>query len=396
MAGLIALVFGYVLSQFYRSFLAVMTPALINDLGATNIDLARASGMWFFTFALMQFAVGVGLDRFGPRRTTSWMLGVAGGGGIFLFAGAQSPLMIVIAMGLIGVGCAPVLMASLYIFVNRYTPARFAFLTSVVVGIGNVGNIVSASPMALANETFGWRAVVAAIGVFTVIVAIAIAVFVKDPERPDKHINSGFSGFIELLRMRVLWPIIPIMLVAYSVAAGIRGLWLGPFLADVYGGDALLIGKVSLYMAIAMTAGTFLYGPLDTIFNTRKWVVVGGIFLVIAALCYATVNPLVGVVQLTIAFVIIGAAASTYGVIMAHGKSYLPKHLAGRGVTLLNFFSIGGASLMQIISGYVTELSADANAPQVMYQNLFGFYAIVLIIAIAIYLFSHNAKPKEA
>ena len=60
---MICLVLGYVLSQFYRAFLAVLTPALEADLGATSGDLAFASGLWFLTFAIMQIPVGEALDR---------------------------------------------------------------------------------------------------------------------------------------------------------------------------------------------------------------------------------------------------------------------------------------------------------------------------------------------
>ena len=111
MAGIAALALAYVLSQFYRSFLAVLAPALIQDLGATKADLSEASGAWFIAFALMQFFVGVSLDRFGPRLTAAVMLGVAGGGGALLFAAATAPWMITLAMVLIGIGCAPAMRA---------------------------------------------------------------------------------------------------------------------------------------------------------------------------------------------------------------------------------------------------------------------------------------------
>ena len=71
MAGIAALAIGYVLSQFYRSFMAVLTPVLTGELGMTKVELSAASGAWFIAFALMQFAVGVSLDRLGPRRTAS-------------------------------------------------------------------------------------------------------------------------------------------------------------------------------------------------------------------------------------------------------------------------------------------------------------------------------------
>ncbi len=66
-AGIAALILAYVLSQFYRAFLAVLSPVLKADLGLTADDLAAASGLWFLAFALMQIPVGEALDRIGPR-----------------------------------------------------------------------------------------------------------------------------------------------------------------------------------------------------------------------------------------------------------------------------------------------------------------------------------------
>ncbi|MDA3887792.1 MAG: MFS transporter, partial [Allgaiera sp.] len=74
--GVVFLVLGYVLSQFYRAFLAVMAPFLIRDLGVTAESLARASGLWFVAFALAQLPVGWALDRIGPRLTAAVPLAV--------------------------------------------------------------------------------------------------------------------------------------------------------------------------------------------------------------------------------------------------------------------------------------------------------------------------------
>ena len=78
---LILLCFAYVLSQFYRAFLAVLTEVLERDVGASPEDLATASGLWFLAFAAMQIPVGWALDKVGPRRTASVLLLIGGGGG---------------------------------------------------------------------------------------------------------------------------------------------------------------------------------------------------------------------------------------------------------------------------------------------------------------------------
>lgn len=155
--GIISLIIAYVLSQFYRAFLAVMTPALKADLGASPEDLARASGAWFLIFALMQIPVGWLLDHVGPKRVASTLLALGGGGGALLFAHAGSPDHVLYAMMLIGVGCSPVLMASYFIFARTYSPRVFSTMAGMVIGIGALGNIAGALPLALAVESFGWR-----------------------------------------------------------------------------------------------------------------------------------------------------------------------------------------------------------------------------------------------
>ena len=99
-ATLIILTLAYVLSQFYRAFLAVMAPQLGVDIGAGPAELASASGMWFIVFALMQIPIGELLDRIGPRLTASVMFAIGGAGGAAVFAMAQVPWHVSLAMGL--------------------------------------------------------------------------------------------------------------------------------------------------------------------------------------------------------------------------------------------------------------------------------------------------------
>ncbi len=398
MTGIAALAATYILSQFYRSFLAVLTPSLAADIGATKSDLSLASGFWFIAFALMQFIVGVSLDRFGPRRTVSLLLGVFGAGGALLFALASAPWMIVLAMVMIGIGCSPVLMASYYIFAKTYPPARFAVLASWIVAVGMIGNVVGSSPLAHAADLFGWRAVMLGLGFVTFIGAVLLYLTIHDPDRGSEHglPDAGFSGYLTLIRMPVLWFILPMMLVNYVAAAGIRGLWAGPYLADVYGADELAIGSVTFYMALAMVAGSFVYGPLDSILGTRKWVVVGGNAICGAVLGWLAVNPQTTVEATTISLVLIGLTGSSFAVMMAHGRAFFPPHMTGRGVTLMNFFGIGGVGLMQVVTGGIVTMGTDPVVPEAAYSDLFGFYALVIAGALAIYLFSKDMKPERA
>jgi len=393
MPGLISLAIAYVLSQFYRSFLAVLTPQLTSELGADKGDLSLASGLWFIAFGLMQFIVGVGLDRYGPRRTAGVIFGFAGTAGAIVFATAQSPTAIVVAMTLFGIGCSPVLMASLFIFAQRFEMRQFAIMTSWFVAFGNLGNVIGASPMAAAVDAYGWRTVMGGLGAFTFVIALGIFFLVRDP-KVDSPANSGLSGYITLFKSKILWAIMLMTLVCYAPVAGIRGLWTGPYLADIFNADSLQIGSVTLWMAIAMIVGSVMYGPLDKLFNTRKWVIFTGNAIVLCVLSYFVFDPTPTLFVATTLFVVLGIFGTSYGVLMAHGRAFLPGHLVGRGVTLINFCSIFGAGLMQFITGRIVDAQDDTGSPAT-YQILFGTYAAVLLVALVVYLTSKDAPPNS-
>lgn len=393
MAGIASLTIAYLLSQFFRTFLAVLTPALSSEIGATKADLSAASGAFFLAFALSQFPIGVALDRIGPRLTASTLLAGGAGLGTLAFALASQPWMIVAAMALIGIGCAPVLMASLYIFARLYPAARFAMLASWTVALGTAGNVIGAAPLALAAAEFGWRPVMGALGVVSVAIAGVVAALVRDPPKPAADAMQQ-GGYGELLSLRVLWALIPLTTVAYAASVSIRGLWVGPFLTDVHGAGSLEIGNVTLVMALSMAAGAFVYGPLDQIFGTRKWVAVVGTAICIACLVFLGLFPRSSVVAVTVALAVLGLSGGTYGLLMAHARAFFPPYLIGRGVTLMNFFAIGGAGLMQFVTGAVVTASIVPGDPVAAYAALFLFVAAVLAVGWLIYLVSRDAPPK--
>lgn len=386
--GLILLALAYVLSQFFRAFLAVLTAPLEADLGLGPDVLATASGLWFLSFAVMQIPVGWSLDTLGPRRTAGWLLLVGGCGGAALFALAQSAIHIHIAMILIGVGCSPVLMASFYIFARTFPPSRFATLAALMIGIGTVGNLISSYPMAFAAETIGWRAAMWVLALGCGAVALGIFATVRDPEKP---MDEARGSLLDLLRMPALWLLLPIMFVNYAPIGAVRGLWIGPYLTDVFGMTVSQIGIATLAMSIAMIFGTLAYGPLDRILGTRKWVAFGGnamtAALLVVLVVFGDTHPWLSVVIMAT----IGFFGASFPVIIAHARGFFPAHLTGRGVTLMNLFGIGGVGMMQFASGriHTSWSGGSADAP---YVAIFAFLAISLAGGLVIYGFSRDTK----
>ncbi|MCZ8152891.1 MAG: MFS transporter, partial [Rhodobacteraceae bacterium] len=368
------------------AFLAVLAPVLEVEIGAGAEDLAAASGLWFLVFAAMQIPVGSALDRVGPRRTAAVLLGVGGAGGAAVFAMAQGPGAVTLAMALIGVGCAPVLMASYYIFARTYSAAVFGTLAGVMIGVGSMGNIASSLPLAAAVEAFGWRQTLWGLAGVTLAVALALGLLVRDPPKVE---GAGKGSLLDLLRMPALWPVLIMMAVCYAPAAGLRGLWVGPYYADVFGADAAAIGVATLVMGGAMVAGNFAYGPLDRVLGTRKWLIFGGNLGVLVCLIGLWVMPEAGG-WLTLGLLAgLGFFGASFPMVMAHGRAFFPPHLVGRGVTLLNLFGIGAVGIAQGATGRI-HTALDGGAAAAPYQGIFAFFAITLAAGMVVYLFSRD------
>lgn len=389
---------AYILSQFYRSFLAVIAPELARDIGLTPADLARMSAIWFGAFAIAQFPVGWALDRFGPRRTVPLIM-TAAAVGAFLFAGSTTPAGCSAAMALIGIGCSPIYMGALYVFGRTYPPERFALLCSWLLGIGSSGNLLAATPLAYAAEQYGWRSAFLAIGAVTAVTMAITFWLVEDPPRlasPSSGKTVGFvAGLAEILAIRPLWLILPMVTISYAIIAAERGLWAGPYFAEVHGLGPVDRGNAVLIFAIAMSLGALIYGPLDLAIKARKWLVVGGSVISAAALAALAAWPGPPVSVATALLATLGAAGTTYGLLMAHGRAFLPDHLLGRGITVLNFLFIGGGVVVQLLSGAAAQAMREAGAqPGQIYAAIHLGFAVALIAVTAIYAFSHEKKSS--
>ncbi len=389
-AGLAALVLAYVLSQFFRAFLAVLAPALGADLGATPEDLAFASGLWFAAFAAMQIPIGLGLDRFGPRRTSGLLFGFGAAGGAALFATAGSPAALIAAMALIGAGCGPVLISSLYIFARTFPPAMFATLGAGLIGVGSAGNLASAAPLAWVADALGWRGALWGLAALSLAVGAAMLVFIRDPARAPAP-PAGGGGFGAILRQPALWLLVPMIAINYAPAAGVRGLWAGPYLGEVFGRDAAGIGAVTLWMAVAMILGNFAYGPLDRLLGTRKWVVLGGNLLAAACLLALAAWPARSVPFAGAMLAGLGFFGASYAMVFAHAKAWFPPHLTGRGVSVVNLISIGGVALLQVATGRVyAAVAAEGGPPEAPFRAIFLCVGLLAVAGCASYAFTRD------
>ena len=160
-------------------------------------------------------------------------------------------------------------------------PKIFASLAAIMIGVGSLGNLAGAAPPCSCSRTNRLAFFYAISWLVKYTVICWFILFCQKPRKSRKNFDKG--SFFDLLKIRQLWFIFPLVLIHYAPVAGIRGLWIGPYINDnFYSASNLAFATTA--MSLAMIAGTFAYGPMDRIFGTRKWIIFIGSSLSLVSL----------------------------------------------------------------------------------------------------------------
>lgn len=393
----LALILAYILSIFYRSFLSVIATPLMADLRIGPAELGAMSSAWFITFAVMQFPVGWALDRIGPRITVTACMAV-GAVGAVLFAQAPSAGLATLAMSLLGVGFSPVFMAALYLFARSGPPGSFAGLASLFIGLGSLGNLLGAAPLSRAADSFGWRPTMLGVATLFIVALALAALLLRDPppaETGASRDDGVIAGLSAIIRIRALWLLAPLTFFGYAILVTTRGLWVAPFLEQVNGLDRAMQGNGAFAMAVAMTAGAFVFAYAEKRLGGPKPTVLWSTLLTASLFGALALSGHLGGLWAIALFSAIGVAGFSYAILMAHARQFFPENLIGRGMTTMNFLFIAGASAVQIGSGRFIAAEREAGlAPATVFANLHWAFAALLAVSVVIYVLA-PAKPPQ-
>ena len=399
-----ALAAGYSTSQFYRASPAVIAPDLMRELSLSAETIGGVTGLFFLAFGLVQLPVGIMLDRLGPRVTMSCLM-LAAVAGAAVFAAAESAATLGAGRSLMGIGCAAGLMGSMVVLGRWFPPAKFATLSGLLMGIGSIGVLMAASPLALAAGGIGWRGAFLAAAAVTAALAVLVYAVVRDAPEGQERLSEAsresprpvLQGVLAVMRDRRLWRIIAMQLTIYPSVMTVAGLWAGPYLADVHGLDTEARGEVLNLLFGALVISPILFGPLDRIFNTRKRVVVASACTLSATLLALALWPGPALWQAVALLLIIGIASPGSLVLHAHARSTLPERFVGRGMTLQNMAAMGGIFLLQWASGGIIGLFEPESGatPEAAYRAAFGFLGVMLLLSLAVYAGAKDVKPGE-
>lgn len=382
-------VVAYFFSYFYRSANAVIADDLSRDLGLGPEQLGLMTSLFFLAFAAAQVPLGAALDRFGARYVTSGLM-LSGVLGSILFGLAESFTALAVARALIGLGMAGVLMGSLKAFSGWFPPRQFATVSGLFLGLGSLGALAAATPLAALNEAVGWRAVFLGGAVLILVTAVAIAAFgrpapalTKTPRRAASDASPG-----GVFRSPVFWRI---GLLGFAVTGSMfafQGLWAGPYLADRIGLPPLATGNLLLLLGIGVSGGYMVIGWLADRLGLPKVTIAGSLGMLATQLTLAFFPAGAPTVLLAVLFFLFGFFGSFSVLFFAHVRLAFPLHMTGRAITAVNLLGIGGSALLQWLLGIVIGLFArdeSGGYPPEAYTATFLLTSVLIALALIYY-----------
>ena len=97
------------------------------------------------------------------------------------------------------------------------------------------------------------------------------------------------------------------------------------------------------------------------------------------------------------AILVVGYGIACSTMVMAHARGLFPDRLIGRGMATVNATVMLGVACMQTLSGVILgwfEPLASGARSEVAYRSLFGFMAVVLVVAVSVYSRAPDVKPR--
>lgn len=386
---------------FLRGSLGILGPDLTREMHLTPAMLSAVASSFFFAYAAMQLPTGMLLDRFGPRFTLSALL-LFTTAGAALFALSESAGGLIAARVLMGIGCAGSFTGAFYVL-NRWVPAHKVVTQSGILNsISSVGALCATTPLAALVAWIGWRDSYWLFTAGVLLLVVTVGMIVRDappgqdaPSSKGETLGHVFRGVADAMRQPGMMRMI-VVGVPLAAQPTLLGAWAAPYLRDVYALDSIARGNVLLVMAVCSMFGHVIYGFLARTFNTIKWVIVGGMCLILVSTAVLAILPKPPLTLVIGLFAVIAISAMYPMMAFAHSRGLVPPHLVGRGLAVTNTGIMTAIAVSQMLFGTIVGLfPTDGTAsPDIAYRAGFAMLSGLALLAVVIYAPVRDSRPK--
>ncbi|MFM7295510.1 MAG: MFS transporter [Burkholderiales bacterium] len=357
----------YFIGFYQRVAPAVITAELSQAFNLTAAGLGNLSAFYFYSYVAMQIPTGLLADRYGPRILLTCGAAIAACG-TAVFAMAQDVFLANTGRLMIGGSVGVAFVAMLKLSAHWMPTRQFALASAVALAVGVFGAVAAGAPLRLLVDAFGWRNIMWASAVCTLLIACAAWLVVRDDPADRQYVSysshhtrdngqSVWAGLVEVLSYRNTVLLFFLSGSMTGLVLTFAGLWGVPFLTTQYGLTQTFAAGLCSTMMVAWALGTLVFSTLSDRIGKRRPLYIGGVIAALALWSALIYTKLPSTPMLATLVAGIGFCAGSFIISFAFAKESVPARLAGTASGVANMGVIAGPMLLQPLVGVVLDRS---------------------------------------
>ena len=338
----------------------VLTHQMMSALHIGASGLGILSGIYFYTYLIMQIPAGLLYDRFTMRYVISLPL-VITVAGMALFASMDSVLAGCAARLLIGFGTAFAFISATRVAADIFDKKTFPILVGFIYVLASLGGLFAQVPLVSLTHAFGWRGALWVLAVAGIVLLVLIWAFVRYEEAKTFRKHRVYDepvgqSLAKVVRCPQSWWIGVVSLCTWGPMAVFASLWGVPFLMRTYAmpkHDAALWMSI-LWIGFAIAAPTI--GWVSNVMRSRRWpLVMLSLLGFVASACLLFGLPHHHSMAI-VCMILFGVACSAQPLSYTLIKENHAHHNTATAVSFNNMAAILAGALFQPISGWLIDL----------------------------------------
>ncbi len=376
----------------------VMVSKLMHTFNLTSESMGGLAAFYFYAYLLMQFPVGILLDRFNPRYLISGAIIICASGAL-LFSQAVHLPNAQLGRILIGIGGAFSAVGAMKIISIWFPPKRFALISGLMMTMAMLGAIAGSAPLSYLVDHLGWRHAMRFAAAGGLLLAIVIFIFIRDKKTPshaaEKTSFKTFGqGISKLLRNKQSWLISIYSGLAFAPISAFAGLWGIPFILQKYAMNRNIAAGLVSIAFIGFAFGSPFAGWLSDRINRRKPIMIIGTSMSLITISLIIYSPPIPYISLAILFFLFGCFSGFFFVSFAYIREVNHHQLSGSSIGFINMFGALFGALSEPLIGKLLDLGWGHkmhNGARIFsvhdYQHALIILPIALILALIIQIF---------
>ena len=280
-------------------------------------------------------------------------------------------------------------------------------MLAILEMIGMFGTLLGGLFLAELVQHLGWRVCVLGAGGIAAALAVLLWMIVRDAPTNVVSIRSRPKGSVwgdlkALTKNKIAWINGVYSGLMFSVVTVFVALWGIPFLEVEHHLSLTMSVLVSNLIFVGIAIGSPVIGWLDSRFDQRRAILVGGALIsavLLSVLIYIPALPMFLVVSLML---LLGFVCSTYILNFVVANEIATPHTRSAGIGFINTLCVGVAPIMQPLIGFLLLLfsnhvlgsgATDYSVDE--YQGALTVMPLVLLLAAWLAKYIPGKKPIE-